>query len=245
LPPLHHGLGTKTSLVLSVLAGVTQLCQPRTPPQELRRLSGRGGTSGIGVNTFFGGGLVVDAGHRVGTKRGYRPSSLSADAGPPPVVGQYSMPEEWTVLLIQPAGTRTFGKRELRLFEEVCPVPMHDVASACHAIMMILIPATIERDISQFAHGLNRLSELRWKSFQLHSQSIGVREMYVSLREVDGLGVCMSSWGPTLVCIGECLEDPVIRGEIRAQAASCLERHGGGSIFETRPSNGGPDIVRF
>src|ERR1043166_7966777 len=63
VPPQHVGFGSKTSLLLGLTAGVNALTAYNWSQQEMQRLSGRGGASGVGIHAFFTGGVVWDAGH--------------------------------------------------------------------------------------------------------------------------------------------------------------------------------------
>lgn len=66
--PPHLGLGSKTSLVLACLRAADELQPKSSGRAALQRASGRGGTSGIGVNGFFTGGFLLDAGTRRRTR---------------------------------------------------------------------------------------------------------------------------------------------------------------------------------
>lgn len=53
IPPRHIGLGSKTSLLLSIIKGIQELSNIDLSDRDIIEISGRGGTSGIGVNGFF------------------------------------------------------------------------------------------------------------------------------------------------------------------------------------------------
>lgn len=62
-PPQHSGFGSKTSLLLSTAALLNKFFDLKLTQQQLQTLTGRGGASGIGIHSFFCGGVVVDGGH--------------------------------------------------------------------------------------------------------------------------------------------------------------------------------------
>ena len=64
--PLHAGLGSTTQLYLSVARAMLGLNNIKANVRELAVLTGRGGTSGIGVHAFEHGGFLVDCGHSYG-----------------------------------------------------------------------------------------------------------------------------------------------------------------------------------
>lgn len=75
MPPQHCGLGSKTSLLLSVVKLAFIINDIPVTPEEIVYFSGRGGTSGIGINTFFSGGIITDSGHDEDSPRNFAPSS--------------------------------------------------------------------------------------------------------------------------------------------------------------------------
>ena len=86
LYPSHVGLGSGSQLSLAVARAITELHDRHLTTQELARLTGRGGTSGIGTAAFDHGGFIIDGGHRFGTggeKIGL-PSVLRLAGGQPP-----------------------------------------------------------------------------------------------------------------------------------------------------------------
>ena len=60
----HVGLGSKTALSLAVLTAASAARSISVSKRQLQRHCGRGGASGIGINGFFTGGFLADAGHK-------------------------------------------------------------------------------------------------------------------------------------------------------------------------------------
>ena len=58
----HCGFGSSTMLYLSVTEALLRLNGIKYDREQLVRDSGRGGTSGIGINTYFEGGFICDIG---------------------------------------------------------------------------------------------------------------------------------------------------------------------------------------
>lgn len=239
--PLHAGFGAKTQTLLAATCGYSQLYDLQLEPQELARHVKRGGTSGIGVASFFQGGLIIDAGHRFSDKgNSFKPSSFSHQISPPPLVGRYKMPE-WPVLIALPGNRKQIhGELEQALFQEVCPVPLADVQSCAHIILCMMIPAVAEKDLPTFCVSINRLQELRWKSFEIDAQSKEVRGLMNYLRSIGLAGVGMSSWGAAVFALGEKL---IVEPEkILTQTNAWLKEHGGGQCFITKMKNEGAEI---
>ncbi|NYT07757.1 MAG: DUF98 domain-containing protein, partial [Methanomicrobiales archaeon] len=119
-PPQHAGLGAGTALSLATGTALCKLYGISVPVEDLARIVGRGGTSGIGTAAFSTGGLIVDGGHsfgQYGEKAGFRPSSASPGVRPPPVIARHPFPDEWQILLVLPLlGPGVSGTGEQDIF---------------------------------------------------------------------------------------------------------------------------------
>ena len=75
--PEHRGFGSKTSLLSAIAWSVVKLMKGHqtATPADIMQLTGRGGTSGIGVNSFWYGGLIADGGHKASIERDFAPSA--------------------------------------------------------------------------------------------------------------------------------------------------------------------------
>ena len=201
VPPQHVGLGTKTTLLLSVLRAVSAEAGLAMSDADLQRASGRGGTSGIGVHSFFCGGLVVDGGHRTDPPRTYRPSSAAAPVRVPPMVGRVAMPTHWDVTLVLPPGRQRAGKDEEALFESLTPVPDAEVLETIALSVMGLAASAASEDLDSFARGLAGIHATGFKARELAAQSDPVRELFEELSSLPRCAVGMSSMGPLLFAI--------------------------------------------
>jgi beta-ribofuranosylaminobenzene 5'-phosphate synthase len=129
--PCHVGLGSGSQLALAVAKAITELHDRHLSARDLARLTGRGGTSGIGTAAFELGGFILDGGHRFGAgceKSDFRPSAASRGVSPPPILARHEFPLDWKVLIAipdVPAGAS--GGHEVDIFRNHCPVPLDDV----------------------------------------------------------------------------------------------------------------------
>lgn len=202
LPPQHIGLGTKTTLVLSILKAVTTLADLDLPRSALQTLSGRGGTSGVGVHAFFDGGLIIDAGHRTDPPRTYRPSSSAGAVGDiPPVIGRVSMPVAWEVTLLLPPGERRAGPDEVAFFQAATPIPDDEVHEAISLAVMGLAGSAAAEDFSTFVTALTGLQQVGFKAREVAAQPASVTNLIHQLTSVSMCGVGLSSMGPLLFAI--------------------------------------------
>jgi beta-RFAP synthase len=191
--PDHVGLGSGTQLALAAAAALAHLNDlPEDVPAWCAML-GRGRRSGIGAHAFRLGGFLLDAGHAEG-----RPS-------PPLLVFRQPFPEEWGIIAAIPReGRGVSGEEEERLF---CEQPAPSEALLEHlsgTILMRLLPALLERDLTAFGASLERIQEGVGTVFQeaqgglYHPQAASLVGW---LRKAGACGVGQSSWGPCVYAL--------------------------------------------
>lgn len=191
MPPEHVGLGTGTQLSLAVArlvvtaAGLAGLLAP-----ELAALTGRGVRSGVGLHGFDVGGLVVEGGHK-------------GDGGVAPLLCRMEFPEEWSALVVAPPeAPGLHGPEELKAFAALPPMPEAETDRLCRLVLLGVLPAVAERDLSEFGAALEEV-QFRVGSWFAPAQggvfaSPRLGEMAGWLRARGLKGVGQSSWGPTL-----------------------------------------------
>ena len=245
-PPLHIGLGAKSQALLSTAVAVLTCHGREVIPDAVTALTQRGGTSGIGVHGFWHGGFIVDGGHPTSRKGGsssYRPSSHSASAGAATLLARYAFPA-WPILIVQPAGYQIHGTWENQLFRKVCPVPISQVRTVSHTILMQMIPAIVERDRQAFGASLWNIQDQRWKAFEIQSQAPGVSRVMHKLRyELEVMGAGMSSWGTSIMCIDERLEAANRDQFIQDIRKILREEANGGTVIHSIAQNKPASII--
>ena len=95
VPRQHVGLGSKTSLVMSIIAGANAVNDLGFSNGEMQQLSGRGAASGVGLHAFFQGGIIWDAGHRFVPGMRLSPSSAKPATSVPPLMARLSAKLMW------------------------------------------------------------------------------------------------------------------------------------------------------
>ena len=232
----HSGLGSASQTLIGAGIAVCALYGLAPNAREIAAVVGRGGTSGIGIGAIQHGGFLLDGGHRFrrgeGSKNGYSPSSASVGVPPPPLLLHYDFPT-WDVLVVIPQGEGASGNRERDLFEEACPVPASDVEKMCRILLAQMLPAVLEKDLSTFGAAMEGYQSYGFKVFEAETQGPLIAECAAFLRDNGGIGVGMSSWGPTLFAFGHDLT------ALRNKADRWLAANGGGEAFLTKASNVG------
>lgn len=240
--PAHVGLGSGSQLALAVAKAIAELHDRHLTARELARLTGRGGTSGVGTAAFEMGGFIVDGGHRFGAggeKTDFRPSSASRGVSPPPVIARHDFPDDWKVLLAipsVPAGAS--GGHEADIFRTSCPVPLEDVRALTHEVMMRMLPGLVEHDMDLFGSSVNHIQGLGFKKVELRLQPQAVTGLLPVLREAGAAGSGMSSFGPAVYAIGDTDMTSVERA-----ARSFMDESGGGTTLISTARNRGA-VVR-
>lgn len=206
-PPAHTGLGSGTSLKLSIVDAVSLVNNLNLNRKEKVRLSRRGGTSGIGVNTYFDGGFVADIGVcNTGVKSA--PSSLreSNDFLEPTVIVREKMPS-WLIgvfLLDNVSGIA--GVKEHQFFADNTPVSQVSVEASTYHAIMGTSSAVIDNNYQVFAESIRNIQTLEWKAAEWSIQSKEVHEAKELLYRAGATSVGLSSFGPALYFTGDKLD---------------------------------------
>jgi len=204
--PLHSGLGSGTQMALSTGMLISKVYNKELDIKTLASITGRGGTSGIGVYAFERGGFIVDGGHTFGKgkdKKIFAPSSASKNVRVPPLIFRHDF--KWDIVLTIPKGENIHGDREVDIFKKYCPVPLEETQRICHIVLMKILPAIVEGDIVSFGEGINKLQYLGFKKVEVGLQKEIVRDLLGELQRVGYSG--LSSFGPTLYSVCDGKED--------------------------------------
>ncbi|PWB51939.1 MAG: beta-ribofuranosylaminobenzene 5'-phosphate synthase [Candidatus Methanoperedenaceae archaeon] len=229
--PSHIGLGSGTQVALAAGMAVNELYGLGLNVHEIAVKVGRGGTSGIGVAAFDKGGFIVDGGHKFSEKKAFLPSAASK-LPPAPVLLRSDFPD-WDIVLAIPDQKGASQKNEVNIFQEKCPIPLREIESLSHVILMQLLPSLFEKDIVTFGKSINAIQELGFKKREVELQPVS-KDLMHALRDGGAHGSGMSSFGPTVYAFGEDMNT------LEKIASDFLE--GKGKVFRTRARNTGAII---
>jgi beta-ribofuranosylaminobenzene 5'-phosphate synthase len=234
--PPHSGLGSGTQLSLAVARVVCEMNDVEMKASDLAKIVGRGGTSGIGVESFENGGFIIDGGHKTVEKTKFLPSSASS-ACPPPIIARYDFPLDWKIILIIPNVERgVSGAEEIDAFNKYCPIPLGEVEKLSHLLLMKLMPAVIESDLDSFGTAVNNIQDIGFKRIENNLQNPLIDQIMNELRSTGAAGVGMSSFGPTIYALTDTNERKII------DTAKNLLKNVGGEIITTRARNFGAKL---
>lgn len=201
IPP-HQGLGSGTQTRLAVLCALNHRLGLGHPLSELETISTRGGTSGIGINAFRSGGLLLDGGHSVSAqKKSFAPSRFATKAGQPPLLMRADFPGTWGIVLFIPSRHQGLsGQAELDFMLANTPVPLDEVQATSHIILMRLLPALRELDLETFGACVDAIQDVGWKRrhwIRSDTKPLqSARHAFTAATEIQGIG--LSSTGATI-----------------------------------------------
>ena len=199
--PQHVGLGVTTSLVLGALHVVNMSENLGRDTEDIKSLSGRGGTSGVGLSTFFQGGLVVDAGRPRVDNVEFVPSGVGDARTQATHVMAIPFPVDWSALLLLPRGRRWHGADEVGFFRKQTPIPNSEILEVMGIVYHSVVPSILEEDIIELQCGLHALNRVGFKSREVVSQGQPVSALLDRLAAAR-VPAGMSSMGPLVYAIG-------------------------------------------
>lgn len=234
--PPHSGLGSGTQLSLAIAKSMAAMNNIDLKAYDLAKIVGRGGTSGIGTESFENGGFIMDGGHSNVEKPSFLPSSASS-ASPPPVIVRYDFPEDWKIILTIPNVERgVSGTEEVNAFQNYCPIPLNEVEKLSHLLLMKLMPAVVESDLDSFGSAVNTIQDIGFKKIENKLQNPYIGEIMDDLRRAGAAGVGMSSFGPTIYAFTDTNENDIVK------EANRVINDVGGEVIRTRARNRGADL---
>lgn len=241
--PQGVGLGSTTSLVCGLLAGLRRLGMFSQRSQAARRelldaaaRCGRGRWTGFGVHgALFGGSFLVDGGFRIDPVTRER-----VDAKVPPLVFGEAVPGSWRFLVALPRApmdqVMAVKAREAEILGQLPRMAEATADRLSRVLLMQAIPSLLDGDLQTFGKALttfNRRLGGFWQAFQegeyCHQS---VAEALRVMVEAGAAGVAQSCWGPA--CYG------LFPTEARSRAAldavrDRLDEHGGGDAWVAGP----------
>jgi beta-ribofuranosylaminobenzene 5'-phosphate synthase len=200
-PPQHVGLGTKTSLLLSLITAISRLKGLGLSTTEIQQISGRGGASGVGINLFFCGGVVWDGGHAATKNLAFLPSSLADANEPPPLIARWPFPDHWIVGLVLPDRSKFSGEKEASFFRDKTPLPNDQVLLTMSAVYHGVIPAFAMADLNLLKGALEKVHSTGLKYEELHAQTEKTVDTFQKFQALPRVATGLSSLGPLIYCI--------------------------------------------
>jgi len=195
----HVGMGSSTAIRLGATEALAVLNGFPAARDVLVTGSERGGTSGIGINSYFAGGLICDLG-RPNEGNSFVPSSQARTARSPLALPSVSMPNWPLVLCIPRSIPPKTQQEEIAFFERTTPLPPTTSFEASYVALFDVYASAAEADYSAFCRGITRMQQTAWKQAERQQYGSALQTLSATLLETGADCVGMSSLGPMLYC---------------------------------------------
>jgi beta-ribofuranosylaminobenzene 5'-phosphate synthase len=216
-PPRHIGLGSGTALLLGSLEAYMLLSGMTLNQEELTAMSGRGGTSGIGIHTYFYGGFVLDGGQRYNGQTHAPSRSNETRKEKALLISRVDMPN-WRFGIFVPEDTiHLSGNEESSFFNNTCPITQCEAALATYHSVFGAFCSAKENDLENFRRSINEIQGTKWKSEELKYRGNEFLNMFEKLKSITQM-VGLSSLGPLMYFMSDNIESALrsIRNELGA-----------------------------
>ena len=217
----HVGFGSNSMIYLACVEALLILNKRDYSQRDVITLSGRGGTSGIGINTYFRGGFIFDTGITNHRQRMLAPSStfVSKECQQPLLIKRVELPL-WELGICIPRITSKTEEEERRFFHTNCPIEKGDVEKILYETVYGVTSALLENDFKAFCESINTIQQTKWKSLERNLYGKAITEVEKTIRKYGARCVGMSSLGPLLYFFGDDIENIIER--VRNEMPQCV-----------------------
>ena len=192
----HTGLGSSTAYCLSSIEAAAAVNGINLSKEQLIALSGRGGTSGVGIQTYFDGGLTLDFGKRWAEDARFQSSDEEAARSAPLQIGRADM-AAWPLAILIPSHIPTKSlAEEVAFFRSTCPLPKESTFEVLYHATMGTYSAAVEQNYDQFCWSLNAIQGCAWKTAEIALYGDAVLNCIDAIRSDGADAAGMSSLGP-------------------------------------------------
>ena len=220
----HFGFGTSTMAYLSCIEALLIINKRVYTNDDVVKFSGRGGTSGIGISTYFKGGFVFDTGVTNNADRDLTPSSCfkGDDYRKPLIFKNISLPGWEMGICIPPIQNKTEDEEKV-FFEKNCPIEQNAVENVLYESVYGISSSLLENDFNTFCKSVDSIQETKWKSLERDLYGAELKEVESLIRKAGAKCVGMSSLGPLLYFFGEDIDGIVARVNADLTGGKCYK----------------------
>jgi beta-ribofuranosylaminobenzene 5'-phosphate synthase len=197
----HSGLGIGTALTLASIEGLFLLNDKSITSQKIIDLSERGATSGIGIHTYFEGGMIVDVGVKQDSKP-HKPSSAQKTIYKAVKLLRAPLPNWNCAFVIPNYSDKTFGGNEVDFFKINTPIPHEDAHHATYLSLMGVIPSILEKNYNYFKESVAAIQKTKWKCLEISNSDYRTPHL-IDIGKKLNLACGMSSLGSGVYFISD------------------------------------------
>jgi beta-ribofuranosylaminobenzene 5'-phosphate synthase len=195
----HFGLGTSTAVYLGCIEGLFLLNNRKYDELLLKHISSRGGTSGIGLITYFKGGCVFDVGISNTSDSILKPSSIIGERGNLPLIMNHINAPKWGIGILLPLKIKNKSEKEEEyFFKKTCPISKENVNSILYEVVYGALSNLLEENYIEFSASVNAIQKTKWKLEERQLYSPEISNIESILMKSGAIGIGMSSLGPGL-----------------------------------------------
>ena len=196
----HSGFGSKTALLMGVCEAVLISLGVSAEPSRMVTYTGRGGTSGVGVKSYFEGNVVVDYGHPRENDAIFLPSSRKDGLRLTHCNRSVRFPPHWRISVLLPPGRNISGAEEAKFFASYTPIDRLEALEVIALVHHAIVPAIMTERLDILRKAIREVHRIGFKRAELDHQDEAVR---ITLEQCwyQGLVAGMSSFGPALYCV--------------------------------------------
>jgi beta-ribofuranosylaminobenzene 5'-phosphate synthase len=203
----HYGLGSNTSLYLACTEVLCLINNKSYNQEQLISLSRRGGTSGIGINTYFDGGLIFDAGIK-NIDNTLMPSSSVQKMRKIPLIIHKSKLPDWNIGVCIPKHIKNKSEQEeVDFFKKHCPINKSYVGDILYESVYGITSSIIESDYDIFCQSINAIQSTKWKHLERSLYGNVLLDLEKKIRDSGADCVGMSSLGPAIFFMAKNIND--------------------------------------
>lgn len=199
----HVGFGSNTIVYMACVEAMFVLNNMDYSFEDIVNCSSRGGTSGIGINTYFNGGFVLDVGIPKELSNGFVPSSCILNSHQLPLVLRQSKLPNWNMGICIPNIKHKSEEQEQDFFKSNCPIDKKYVNEILYEAVYGITSSIIEQDFEIFCQSIDAIQKTKWKSMERNLYGKKLQVIDDELRKAGAKCVGMSSLGPLLYFFGE------------------------------------------
>jgi beta-ribofuranosylaminobenzene 5'-phosphate synthase len=206
----HYGLGSNTSIYLSCIEALFLVNDIYLTQEEAVLLSKRGGTSGVGINTYFNGGFILDVGIKK-EKQELVPSSIADRKNKCPLVIYKGKLPNWRIGICIPKYIKNKSEQEeIDFFKANCSIDKSSIGDILYESIYGITSSIIENDLNVFNKSVNEIQLTRWKFLERSLYGIELSKLENEIKNSGADCVGMSSFGPSLFFMGKNIDDIII-----------------------------------
>lgn len=216
----HVGFGSNSIIYLSCVEALLKLNHREYTENNVIALSGRGGTSGIGINTYFKGGFIFDTGIANTGHRVLAPSSVFMDEErhQPLLMKSLRLPQ-WDLGIFIPDVARKTEDEERQFFQTNCPIEKSAAEDVLYEAVYGIMSSLMENDFEVFCQSIDAIQNTKWKSMERNLYGENLSYAGAIIKNAGAKCVGMSSLGPLLYFFGEDINGIVDR--VNADLTGC------------------------